>query len=155
MGRKESNQTKLSNDLRSWLSNPQPLVYKASGLSTTPQQLLLIHLLYFLSYKTFQIRKIVIIFLSIQFKHVRKCSGSVVECLTWDRAVVGSGLTCVTALCPWERHINSCSVMVQSRKTRPDITVKSLTGTSRIKSNKQKFKHVFWVLKKTLLFRRF
>ena len=29
-----------------------------------------------------------------------ECSGSVVECLTRDRGVAGSGLTVVTALCP-------------------------------------------------------
>ena len=30
----------------------------------------------------------------------RECSGSVVECLTRDRRVVGSSLIGVTALCP-------------------------------------------------------
>ena len=31
-------------------------------------------------------------------------SGSVVECLTWDRRAAGSSLTGVTALCPWAKH---------------------------------------------------
>ena len=38
-------------------------------------------------------------------------------------------LTGGTALCPWARHINPCFVLVQSRKVRPDITEKWLTGT--------------------------
>ena len=45
-------------------------------------------------------------------------------------------LTGVTALCPWARHINPCLVLVQPRKTLPDITMKLLTGTYRIKTNK-------------------
>ena len=32
-------------------------------------------------------------------------SGSVVECLTWDRGAAGSSLTGVTALCPWASPI--------------------------------------------------
>ena len=67
----------------------------------------------------------------------RKRSGSVVECLTWDRGVVGSSLTGVTALCPCARHIYPCLVLVQPRKTRPNIIERLLTGTYRIKSNKQ------------------
>ena len=50
-------------------------------------------------------------------------SGSVVECLTWDRVAAGSSLTSVTVLCSWTRHIYPCLVLVQPRKTRPDITV--------------------------------
>ena len=38
-------------------------------------------------------------------------------------------LTGVTAMCPWARDINSCLVLVQPRKTHPDITEKLLTGT--------------------------
>ena len=56
-------------------------------------------------------------------------SGSVVECLIWDRGVAGLSLTSATALCPWTRHINPCLVLVQPRKTHPDITEKLLTGT--------------------------
>ena len=56
-------------------------------------------------------------------------SGSVEECFTQDRKAAGSSLTGVTALCPWERHINTCLVLVQPRKTRPDITERLLTGT--------------------------
>ena len=49
----------------------------------------------------------------------RDHSGSVVECLTQDGEV--ESLTSITALCPWARHINHCLVLVQPRKTRPDI----------------------------------
>ena len=45
-------------------------------------------------------------------------SGSVVECLTRDRGVAGSSLTCVTALC----------LSVQPGKTCPNITENLLTG---------------------------
>ena len=34
--------------------------------------------------------------------------GSVVECLTRDRGVVGSNLTRGTVLCPWARHFILC-----------------------------------------------
>ena len=54
-------------------------------------------------------------------------SGSVVESLPRDRDAAGSSLTGVTALCPWERHINS-SVLVQPRKTRLYITEILLMG---------------------------
>ena len=59
----------------------------------------------------------------------RECSGSVVECLSQDGRVEGLSLTGATALCPGARHINSCLVLVQPRKTRHDITEKLLTGT--------------------------
>ena len=63
-----------------------------------------------------------------------------VECLTWDRGVVGSSLTRVTVFCPWARHINSCLALLQPRKTRPDITeivVKNfLNVKNQIKQNK-------------------
>ena len=60
---------------------------------------------------------------------LHKRSGSVVECLTWDRGVAVSSLTGITVLCPWARHINSCLVLVQPRKTCPDRTEKLLTWT--------------------------
>ena len=44
--------------------------------------------------------------------------------------VAGSSLTGVTALCPSARHINPCLVLVQPRKSGPDITEKLLTGMS-------------------------
>ena len=47
-----------------------------------------------------------------------------VECLTQDGGVAGSILTGVTALCPYARHINLCLVLVQPRKTCPNITEK-------------------------------
>ena len=42
-----------------------------------------------------------------------------------------------TAVSPWARHIYPCLVLVQPRKTRPDITERLLTGAKRIKSTKQ------------------
>ena len=56
-------------------------------------------------------------------------SGSVVECLTWDRGAAAPSLTSVTVLCPWARHIYPCLVLVQPWTTCPDITEKVLTGT--------------------------
>ena len=53
-------------------------------------------------------------------------SGSVVECLTRDRGAAGSGLTGVTALCPWARHINPSLVLAQPRKIRHYITERLL-----------------------------
>ena len=50
-------------------------------------------------------------------------SGSVVECLTRDQGAVGSSSTSLS------RHIYRCLVLVQRRKTRPDITERLLTGT--------------------------
>ena len=52
----------------------------------------------------------------------REHSDSVVECLSPDRGVAGSNLNSVTALCPRARHINPCLVLVQPRKTCPNIT---------------------------------
>ena len=37
---------------------------------------------------------------SLLFFQYRERSGSVVECLTWDRGAAGSSLTVVTVLCP-------------------------------------------------------
>ena len=53
----------------------------------------------------------------------------------WDRGLGYSSLTAITALCPWARPINSCLVLVQPRKTRPDITEKLLTWLGHKKSN--------------------
>ena len=41
----------------------------------------------------------------------------------------GFSLTGITVLCPWAWHIDPCLVLVQPRKTSPDITGKLLTGT--------------------------
>ena len=60
---------------------------------------------------------------------VWKCSRSVVECLTLDLGVEGLSLTGATELSPWARHINLCLVIVQPRKTHPNLTEKLLTGT--------------------------
>ena len=43
---------------------------------------------------------------------------------------------CVVSLSRLARHINPCLVLVQPRKTHPDISARLLTGTKRIKSNK-------------------
>ena len=56
-------------------------------------------------------------------------SGSVVDCLTRDLRAVDSSLTMVTALRPLARLIYPCLVLVQPRKTRPDVTERLLTGT--------------------------
>ena len=42
----------------------------------------------------------------------------------------------VTALCPSAGHINPNLVLVQPRKTHPDLTERLLTGTERIKQTK-------------------
>ena len=54
-------------------------------------------------------------------------SGLLVECLTRDGGVEGSSLTGFYALCPSERHINPCLVLVLPRKTPPNIPEKLLT----------------------------
>ena len=65
------------------------------------------------------------LYISVQWKR----SGSVVECLNRDRRAAGWSLTGVTALCPWARHIDPSLVLVQPRKTSPDITDGLLIGT--------------------------
>ena len=57
----------------------------------------------------------------------REHSGTVVECLTWDRRATGSSLTCVTALV-LEQDIYPSLVLVQPRKTRPCLTERLLIG---------------------------
>ena len=71
-------------------------------------------------------------------------SGLVVECVSWHWGVKGSSLTRGTALCHWARHSILCLVLVQSRKTCPNITVWLLTEMKRIKTNKQKLKREVW-----------
>ena len=51
-----------------------------------------------------------------------------VECLTRDRKVVGSSLTGGNALCPSARHFILCLVLVQPRKTCPNMTEKLSLG---------------------------
>ena len=51
---------------------------------------------------------------------------------------MGSSLTGGTALCPWERHFILCLVLVQPRKTRPDITERLLTGGRKNTSAKER-----------------
>ena len=57
----------------------------------------------------------------VQSIRLRERSGSVVECLTRDRRAADSSLTGVTALSPWAIHINPSLLLVQPRKTRPDV----------------------------------
>ena len=47
---------------------------------------------------------------------------SVVECLTRDQGVAGSSLTRGISLCSLARHFILCLVLVQLRKTCPDMT---------------------------------
>ena len=56
-------------------------------------------------------------------------SGLVVGCLTRDLRAVGSSLTVATDVCSRARLVYPCSVLVQHRKTRPDVTERLLTGT--------------------------
>ena len=50
----------------------------------------------------------------------------VVECLTRDKKVAGSIFTGITCVVSFSRHINACLLLVQPRKTRPDITEKNV-----------------------------
>ena len=55
-------------------------------------------------------------------------SSLVVECLTQDQGVADSSLARGTVLCPLAIHFILCLVLVQPRKTHPDMTEKLLTG---------------------------
>ena len=46
-----------------------------------------------------------------------------------SRRVAGLSPIGVTVLCPFARHIYPCLVLVQPKKTRPNLTEKLLTGT--------------------------
>ena len=59
---------------------------------------------------------------------VEEHNGSVVGCLTRDGGVAGSSLTRGALSCPWARHFILCLVLVQPRKTCPDMTEKMLIG---------------------------
>ena len=63
------------------------------------------------------------------FEGLWEPSRAVVECLSKDRRAPCSSLTSVHALCPIARHINPSLVLVQPRKTNPDVTERLLTGT--------------------------
>ena len=58
----------------------------------------------------------------------REHSDSVVDFLTGDRRATGSSFPGVTVLCPWARHVYLCLVLVQPRKSSPDITKKCWLG---------------------------
>ena len=81
--------------------------------------------------------------------YIRERSGSVVECLTWDRGAMGSSLTGITVLCPWARHINPSLVLVQPRKTRPFITERLLMG--RKESNQRNKKQIYIIFNSLLV----
>ena len=68
--------------------------------------------------------------------HQQGSCGSVVECLTRDRDVACPSFTGGIALCTGARHFILCLVLVQHKKTRPDMAEKMLTGTYRINTNK-------------------
>ena len=53
---------------------------------------------------------------------------SAVKCLTGDRGLVGLSLTRSTALCSGARQFILCLVLVQTRKTHPNMTEKLLSG---------------------------
>ena len=60
-------------------------------------------------------------------------SGSVLECLIQDKGVACSSLNGGTVLWTWARHLSLCLVLVQPRKTHPDMTEQILTGTKESK----------------------
>ena len=68
-----------------------------------------------------------------------------VECLTQDQRVADSCLTGVIVLWPTARHINSFLVLVQPRKTCPDMAEKLLTGYNQIKQNQLSMKFIMLV----------
>ena len=73
----------------------------------------------FSCYSPYGLHWIMVVRMSIFIYYTpRERSGSVVECLTWDRGAACSSHTGVTVMCPWARHINPSSVLVQPRKTR-------------------------------------
>ena len=67
-----------------------------------------------------QIKKYTSFFIGLQ--RVKQRLGSVVECLTRDRGDAGSSFIEGTAFCPLARHFILCLVMVQPRKTHPDMS---------------------------------
>ena len=70
--------------------------------------------------------------------NVWKRSCSMLEYLTLDQGVANKSITGVTALCPRARHINPCLVLVQPRKTPPDIAEVFLTLKLKIKTKQMK-----------------
>ena len=72
----------------------------------------------------------------LSIKLGRERSGSVVECLTRGRGIVGSraSLRCG----PWARHIYPSLVLVQPKKTHPCLTERLLMGCKESnQTNKQ------------------
>ena len=62
-----------------------------------------------------------------------KGSGSVGRALDWGRWVAISNLTAggVTVFGPWARHSIRCLVLIQPRKTRPDMTENCCFGRKK------------------------
>ena len=58
--------------------------------------------------------------------------------LDWIEGLRGMSLTGGNTLCPRPRHFIFSLVLVQPRKTRPNMTEKLLIGMYRIKTSKQK-----------------
>ena len=82
----------------------------------------------------------------VEDRHIMECyqASAVVECLTRERGVVGFSITSSTMLCPQARHINPCLVLVQPRKTHPNISENFLTDVkNQIKQKKQKKKQCY------------
>ena len=82
-----------------------------------------------------------------------ECGGSVVECLTRDWGVSGSGLTRDTALCPWARHFIICLLLVQLGKINSDIgsVVECLTRDREAASSSLTGVTALWSFSKTHL----
>ena len=73
----------------------------------------------------------------VLFKQLfREHSGSMLECLSWDRVTTGLSFNSITALYGLARHINPILVPVQPRKTHPYVTERLLM--KRKESNQTK-----------------
>ena len=87
-----------------------------------------------------------ILYLSHQSRSEER-SGSVVECLTWDREIAGLSLIGGIALCPWARHFILCLVLVQPKKIHPDMTEQLLLGRKNSKQTNLQSSQYALVLK--------
>ena len=67
---------------------------------------------------------------------MRERNGSVVECLTRDRGVVGSSLTGITALWSLSKQIYPSLILVHPRKTCPCLTERLLMGCNESNQTK-------------------
>ena len=62
-------------------------------------------------------------------------------CLTRYRGVAGSSLTGGTAMCPWARPFILCLVLVQHKKTHPDMTEKIVDWDVKNQNKQASFWH--------------